>query len=404
MNIEFDYSEIRKSINPHFYPLLKCKNRYLVLKGGGGSGKSHFVAQKFLIRTMLAIESRTKLRPLLVRKTQPSLRESVFQLMTDYIDLWGLTSLVDINKTEMKMSFEGGTIIRCHGLDERNKIKSIEGITDVWIEECIPEIEEDDFIFLDMYMRGKSKTYQQMVLGFNPISSLHWIHKKFFEKKMPDSYVDESTYKDNRFLSDRSCKVYEDLINQDENYYRIYALGEWGQLQHTVYSNYEYTDEWPEQYDERIYGLDFGYNNPTAMVEIRFKDKVPYERELLYRSKMTNTDLISWLASAGTDNDFIYCDCAEPNRIEEIGAAGYNVIPADKSVKDGIDYCKRQRPKVLRSSSNWKKEIVSYVYKKDKDGNIIDEPVKHLDHLMDARRYAYYTHSKRTDPGFFILK
>ena len=404
MNFEFDFSEIRKSINPHFYPLLTNKNRYLVLKGGGGSGKSHFLAQKHLIRIMLAIKHGYKLRPLLVRKSQPALRESVYQLMTDYIDKWNMQSIVDINKTEMKMSFYGGTVMRCHGLDERHKIKSIEGITDIWAEEAIPELEEEDFLFLDMYMRGKSKAYQQMCISFNPITKMHWIYKKFFENTMPDSYVDESTYLDNDFLSARSRKVYEDLKDQDENYWRIFSKGEWGQLQHTVYTSYEYTNEWPENYSERIFGLDFGFNNPTAMVEIRFRDGVPFEKEILYKSKMTNSDLIAWACEQDFGNDFIYCDCAEPNRIEELGGAGLNVIPADKAVKDGIDYCKRQRPKVHHSSSNWKKEIVSYVYKKDKNGNIIDEPIKHLDHLMDARRYAYYTHSKRADPGFFVLK
>ena len=90
----------------------------------------------------------------------------------------------------------------------------------------------------------------------------------------------------------------------------------------------------------------------------------------------------------------MYADSAEPARIEEIGGAGFDVHPADKSVKDGILYCKRLKFYTTAESVHLNEEKRTYKWKSDRNGNILDEPVKFKDHLMDAKRYALYTHQK----------
>jgi len=137
---------------------------------------------------------------------------------------------------------------------------------------------------------------------------------------------------------------------------------------------------------------------------VGIKDWEIYLRELLYQTHLTNEDLIEKLKELIPDkNRYTYADSAEPARIEEIARAGFNIHPADKSVKDGIDFVKRQKLHILKRSVNLIKEIGGYKYKEDKDGNVLEEPVKFRDHLMDAMRMAIYTHLKGEAPNIWII-
>jgi phage terminase large subunit len=108
----------------------------------------------------------------------------------------------------------------------------------------------------------------------------------------------------------------------------------------------------------------------------------------LYESGLTNSELIERLKLFGIGRRTIYADSAEPARIKEIYRAGFDIRPANKSVPDGID-CMKRRPMFIRKECpNTIKEIQGYVWKKDKNGNLLDEPVKFNDHAMDAARYA----------------
>lgn len=156
--------------------------------------------------------------------------------------------------------------------------------------------------------------------------------------------------------------------------------------------------------DETIYGLDFGFNNPTALIEVGIKDKNYYLRERLYKSGLTNAALIRQMESLGIPKDCnLYADSAEPARIKEIEEAGWRIYEAEKSVSDGIDFCQRQMFKSLPENDNLHKERRAYKWKEDRHGNIIDEPVKFMDHLMDAMRYAIYTHSRTMEPKIRIV-
>ena len=146
---------------------------------------------------------------------------------------------------------------------------------------------------------------------------------------------------------------------------------------------------------ENIYGLDFGFNNPSALTECYVHDGVPYIKELIYESHLTNSDLIERMKGFGIKNQPIYCDAAEPQRIEELRKAGFNALPADKSVKDGIDYLKRFRLTLDPDSPNILSEIRGYSYRKKGD-QVIDEPVKFRDHALDSARYCLFTDGKKT--------
>ncbi len=375
-------------VNKIYRHLLDNKNRYLHLYGGAGSGKSFFSAQKFILRSML--EERHRI--LLVRKVARTIRHSQFGLIKSLLYSSGLSEHFKINDADLRMcSLYNGNEFLSAGLDDREKLKSIFGITSIWIEEAT-ELDYADFNQLDLRLRGRTKNYKQIILTYNPVNSFHWLNTKHFK----DSFKLKTTYKDNEHIDDEYINVLNNLKEQDEEYYNIYALGEWGVLKNVIYKPFEILNAYPLCFDETIYGLDFGYNNQTALVEVNIKDNVFYLIELIYQCGLTNSDLINKMKSLQIKKgSYIYCDSAESNRIEELKRAGFNVFPADKSVKDGIDYLKTCNIKSRPENSGINKEVLSYCYKQDKDGNLFDEPIKFNDHLMDAIRYAIFSHCRK---------
>jgi len=395
--LNIDFSKMRQVINPAYFPLLFDKSRYLLLYGGAGSGKSYFAAQKVLLRILADAKRGRKHKFLVLRKTQPAARKSVYALLKYWLAAWGMLHplVVRENKVEMTFTFWNGSVIICGGLDDREKLKSVEGVTGMWLEEPT-ELSRDDFLQANLRLRGRRNVYKQIIMSFNPISKMNWLYEEFFAKERRNAKILRTTYKDNLFIDEEYIQELLYLAEQDSTYYQVYAEGEWGVLQNIIYSTFDVSSEsWPETFDEKIYGLDFGFNVQSALVEINWYDGHPFERELLYERKLTNQDLIGQLEALGVDKGSpIYADSAEPDRIQEIENAGYLVYPAQKRVKDGIDYVKRMRPTIHPESVNLLKEVESYKWKEDRHGNVLDEPVKFRDHLMDARRYAYYTHAR----------
>lgn len=388
----FDLSRLKDLINDKFYPLLKNKDRYLIIYGSAGSGKSHFIAQKILVRILVGIATGKKHKFIALRKTQPAVRKSVFALFCKYVYEWGIQDWVTINKQEMTLDFYGGSQIICLGLDDPEKLKSIEGVTGAWLEEAT-EFSLLDFTQIDLRIRGKSDSYKQLICSFNPVSRENWVFSRFFEKDLGKCTLHHSTYKDNKYIDEEYKQVLEDLKGQDKVLYDIYGLGEWGVLQGLIYTNWDIVDSFPDNCDEIMYGLDFGFNNPTALIKVGIKDiEDIYIEEEIYETHLTNPDLISKLEALGIDRDKeIKADSAEPDRIQEIRNAGFCINPAKKgkdSVKNGIDVVKRKKLHIVRDSSNVLKEARSYKWKEDKDGKLMDEPVKFLDHSLDALRYA----------------
>jgi phage terminase large subunit len=206
-----------------------------VLVGGGGSGKSVFAAQKCVKR----VTGNIKHRILVVRKVATTLRESVFALIKATISEWNLMDHYIINKSDMtiKNKLNGNEFIFV-GVDDVEKLKSIYNITDIWIEEA-SELTIEDFRQLDVRLRGKTESYKQIILSFNPIYQGHWLQEEFINSdwtaKKKNSTVHHTTYKDNRFLDDEQKDVLEGFKETDPYYYTVYCLGEWGVLGQTVF-------------------------------------------------------------------------------------------------------------------------------------------------------------------------
>src|SRR3972149_2635595 len=230
--INIDLSNLPNVVNKIYYSLLSNKSRYLVLYGGAGSGKSVFAAQKIVYRIL----TEDKHKILVVRKVAKTLRESTFSLLRSVIADWGMTELFEINKTDMTITckLNNNSIIHT-GLDDVEKMKSIHGITGIWIEEA-SELEQEDFQQLDLRLRGHTKSYKQIILSFNPISILHWLKTIFFDQSKNKTTTLKTTYKDNRFIDQAYTQVLEKMKDEDEYYYTVYALGEWGVVGKTIFN------------------------------------------------------------------------------------------------------------------------------------------------------------------------
>ncbi|WP_211749917.1 PBSX family phage terminase large subunit [Paenibacillus sp. Marseille-Q4541] len=232
--INIDLTELPTLTNDTFYPLYTNKDRYLVLMGGGGSGKSVFTAQKIVLRTL----TEKKHRILVLRKVAKTLRESVFMELKNAIYRWGLEKLFKIPKgtsSELHISCINGNEILFAGLDDVEKLKSISGITSVWMEEA-SECSPEDFRQLDIRLRGRTLHYKQMMITFNPIDINHWLKKEFFDIKKPNATTIHSTYKNNKFLDKEAIAVLEAFKETDPYFYQVYALGEWGVLGKTIFN------------------------------------------------------------------------------------------------------------------------------------------------------------------------
>lgn len=401
--LNIDLSRIHEIINTSFYPLLFDTNPYLIFRGGAGSGKSVFCAQKILFRILMDYNSGFKHRFLALKKTAPFARRSLFPMFKEMISEWGLNGICDINKTNMVFTFSNGSQIDVMGLDESEKVKSISGVTGIFMEEGT-EFTYEDFMQLDLRMRGKIGTYYQIMGAFNPTSKLSWLYKEFYENEM--RYGDLatlhlSTYMDNRFLDEQYKTKLKSLGDRDYGWYKIYCLGEWGSLENVIYRNWETVEGFPSDITDITLGLDFGFNHPSALVMTGITKDNTYVKELLYQSKLTVSKLVERMKKIIPDDNEaqlnrqlpIYCDNARPEAIKQIREAGFNaiaVIKGKNSVKEGIDTVKQQDLLITTRSTNIINEIQKYKWREDKDGNVFEEPFKHDDDAMDAIRYSLF--------------
>jgi len=368
------------------YAEYQKKTRLVVNQGGRGSGKTWSLAQLFLI--ILTTHKNTLLT--VCRKTLPSLKASAYRDFFEIMQEQNLYTEDKHNKTELTYKYSSNEI-EFVSVDQPQKIRGRKRQY-LWMNET-NEFSYEDFRQLNL------RTDIQIFMDFNPSMEFHWIYDDILTRD--DVAFLKSTYKDNPFLEPNVVKEIERLKAVDENYWRIYGLGERGSSEATIYKNWDYTDVIPEG-DEVIYGLDFGFNNPTALVKITIKDKDIYLQELLYESHLTNSQLIERLKQLVDTNDYIYADIAEPQRIEEINQAGFNVQQSDKDVKKGIDTLRSRRIFITKDSINLLKEIKTYSWRQ-KDNKSLDEPIKDNDHLLDATRYAIHSHINQPEPNIRFI-
>lgn len=347
--------------------------RIVVHEGGARSSKTYSICQYLIERAL-----NEELTITIARSRFTWLKNTVMADFFGILDAEGLYEPKNHRKTE-NMYLLGNSTVQFIGLDESQKLRGRKQHI-FWINEA-NECLEDDF------RQAALRTTQQLVLDYNPSDEFHWIYDKVLTR--PDCTLIKSTYRDNPFLPAELRKEIEALEAVDENYWRVFGLGLRGKSDVAVYRNFEFFTAPAPSAGRKAYGLDFGYNAPTALVEVQYHENTLYWSELIYQRYLTMPDLVQLLKQLNISKSTpIYADTASPEKIAALQLAGYNCQGANKTVTPGILAIKACNLRINGSSTNLVKEIKQYQWQKHANGHILDEPVKFLDHALDAARYA----------------
>jgi len=337
---------------------------------------------------------------LVVRKTRPAVKTSCWPLVRHYIEKGGIAckaNLSDLRLTSLTRSF-----FLFDGLDSVAKKKSIEGINFVWVEELAGMtfdtcISAKDVRLLNTICRHSPhpNRMNQIFASFNPVDPLtnSWIEAITKRGDTQSTQLLHLNHIDNPFLSDADYWTIEQQAEEDAQYDQVYRKGQWGLLQGQIYDNWDIVSDMPDEYEQRIWGLDFGYVNPCALIEIRIVANETYEQEWIYEKGLTIPDLIERVKDIIDPYEQIIADAAQPASIQELKNASLNVFPCHKgegTVRHGINSVRSFKTHLLDTSENLIKEKRFYKWAMDVDDNIKQppKPAKINDHLMDAERYA----------------
>lgn len=406
--------KLKIQANRNFKAVDRSKKRYIVMKGSAGSGKSVDTAQHYLLR-LLSDKGRNLV---CIRKSDITNRDSTYAELTGAIyRMFGdkADKYWEIRQSPLQITCKAnGNRIIFRGVNDekqREKLKSITfqkgKLTDVWIEEAT-EITQADFEIIDDRLRGElpDGQFYQIRLTFNPVNQNHWIKKVFFD--IPDDNVltHHSTYLQNRFIDDAYRARMERRKAVDPEGYRIYGLGEWGEIGGLILKNWEVRElsQNFNDYDDIAIGQDFGFNHANAILLLGMKDDNIYILREVYCFEKETSEIIPLAKAADIpQNKEMWCDSAEPDRIKMWKSAGYRAKAVDKggsngSVKAQIDWLKGivRKDKVLKrmiyvhpSCVNTIKELSQWKWKKDeRTGEYLDEPCPFQDDAMAALRYG----------------
>lgn len=383
---------VDKWILPCYKPyMLDYDTRINVFYGGAGSGKSHFVAQKIAIKAL-----REQRKILVVRKVGATLKASIWDL---FHDIFGRMPQViaSENKTDFQINLINGSVLLFKGLDDSEKIKSIQGITDIVIEEAT-ELTIDDFTQLNLRLRSR-KPHNQIHMMFNPVSKANWCYKYFFENGAPNNCrICHTTYKDNPYLPSEYVASLKDMEERNPAYFKIYACGEFATLDKLVFPITEKRLISADETAGALFwvGMDFGFTNDPTAINWGYYEP---EKMILYitgeydQRGLTNDKIAEIITQLGLQKEIIVADSAEPKSIAELRRMGLRRIresvKGPDSVKNGIDRLKRCKIIIDERCTHTVEEFENYTWTKDRHTNeYINTPIDAFNHHIDAIRYG----------------
>ena len=357
-----------------FHKAYKSSTRITCLQGGTRSSKTYSLCQLFIVKAL----NETGKVFTICRKTLPALKGTAYRDVLELLKQLDLYSEEYHNKSELSYSLNGN-LIEFISVDQPQKIRGRKRDY-LWLNEA------NEFTYED-YQQLILRTTDKIYLDYNPSDPYSWIYEKVITRD--DCTFFKSTYKANPFLDKDTIAEIERLKDLDPDYWQIYGLGNIGSIQTAIFRKFELIDE----VQGRLvgYGLDFGFtNSPSALVAVYISDDNLYIKEMLYEKRLTNTDLANKLREFKIDRQSeIVADSAEPKSIEEVYRSGFNIKPAKKGagIHLGIDIMRRYKLHITKDSLNAIKEFRSYKWATDKNGDVLNTPVKVNDHLIDATRY-----------------
>lgn len=353
-------------------------------QGGSRSGKTYSIIQ---LLVLIALNEPMK-RISIVSHSLPHIKRGAyrdFKIIMNELNLWNDNNF---SYSDFIYTFPNGSYIELFGLEDEGKARG-PGRDILFINEA-------NLLKKILYDQLAMRTKGTIFLDWNPADFVSWVYDIADDKK---NKLIHSTYKNNLAnLSPQQISYiesYKDL--PDDFMWKVYGLGQRGAAKELIYTKWHVCDDLPGKGDV-FYGLDFGYNHPASFVKVEYYEGAHYAKELIYQSGLTLSELLRLIKSFDIGRGVIYADAAEPKSIEEIYRSGINIHAANKDVWAGILKVKSFPLYITKNSHNAISELQSYKWKKDKNDNIIDEPVKANDDFCDSLRYAIY--NRHDQPKF----
>ena len=393
-----------------YHPLYADTDKFIILiTGGRGSGKS-FNASTFIERLTFEMTEAEKIvhQVLYTRYTMVSAGMSIIPEMMEKIELDGTTKYFKTTKTDIvnkmtksRIMFRG---IKTSSGNQTAKLKSIQGITTFVCDEAEEWTNDEEFDKIMLSIRQKG-IQNRIIIIMNPCDSNHFIYKKYIENTHKLVEIDgvqvqvsthpnvlhiHTTYLDNLDnLSPEFLKEVEDMKVHNPDKYAHVVIGRWADVaEGAVFKKWGIVKEFPQWAKKIAIGQDFGYTTDvSAAVRCGIVDNALYVDELCYQSGMLTNALADKVRPYGLK---VFAESADPRLVDEIKLRGVNIYGVDKSgpsIKAGIDKILSMDLYITDRSYNLKKELRTYVWDKDKNGNYINEPIDKDNHLMDAMRY-----------------
>ncbi|GAA4827946.1 PBSX family phage terminase large subunit [Paenibacillus vulneris] len=406
---------IEKEVNPHFEDFLFDWNqKFYFLVGGYGSSKSYHVGLKLILK--LLEEKRTAL---VVREVYDTHRDSTYSLLEEIIIDLGLEGVVRPVTSPIQIRFPNGSKIIFKGMDKPAKLKSINNVSIIWVEEC-SEVKYEGF--KELLGRLRHPTLQlHMLLSTNPVGEDNWTFKHFFKDELNKRFIldDEELYRnrtmvvgdtyyhhsladDNLFLPESYIKQLEEMKEYDPDLYRIARKGRFGVNGVKVLPQFV---EWPHadvmeaigriRKPIRRAGMDFGFEesyNALLRLAVDHDAKILYIHWEYYKNKMTDDRTAEEITEFKDTGELIRADSAEPKTIKYFRQKGFNMRPAKKFQGSRLQYTKKVKrfKKIICSDRclNTIRELKNLTYKTDKLGNIIPDEFSLDPHTFSAIWYA----------------
>jgi phage terminase large subunit len=358
--------------------LLKLKKRIKVIPGGTSAGKTYSIIPILIDKAI----KQKGLEISIVGESIPNLRRGALKDFIKIMKATGRWIEDHYSRTLLKYTFANGSFIEFFGADQSDKLRGPRRHI-LYINEC-------NNVDFESYQQLAIRTSDEVWLDFNPTHEF-WVHTELNEDSDTDHL--KLTYKDNEALSDSIVNEIEKARDKAEtsaywaNWWKVYGLGELGQLEGVIFDNWKLIDTIPLEAELVGIGLDFGYtNDPTAIIEVYKWNGKRILNELCYRSGLVNSEIAKLLPN----NVQIYADSAEPKSIEEIRRTGKNIRGVTKgadSIMFGISTMQGQEYLVTKQSTNLIKELRYYCWDKDKNGKKLNKPIDMFNHAIDAVRY-----------------
>lgn len=361
-----------------FENLLESNSRITQHIGGTRSGKTYAILQYLITK---ALEEKQTIT--VVRKTIPLLKRTVLKDFKEILQSLNLWKEDDFNVSD-RIYRLGDSTIQFISTDDADKLRGIAS-NRLFVDEA-SEIDEESYFQLSIRTTG------QIILAYNPtVSPYHWL------RQMNDVDRFVTTYQNNPFIPKQMVQAIEDLQVKNPKYWKIYGLGEFAPNEKAIYK-FEIVDDFPKDANNDYipefvaFGLDWGYNDPTAVVALYKNGENIYLEEVIYEKGLVLKDLAEELNKKEIDKSYeIWCDSAEPRSIEELYRMGFNAKAVKKgpdSIKFGISVLQNHKIHIHKDSQNLINEMYAYQYATDKYGYVTDNPEGGLDHLLDAARYV----------------